>query len=63
MLRDPILKVKELSSAPDADHTLDLFMKIFDIEEAVEEQKRKENSISLSSSRSPIDQAKASLQS
>lgn len=63
MLRDPILKVKELSADPDADHTLDLFMKIFDIEEAVEEQKRKENSISLSSSRAPIEQGKASLQS
>lgn len=63
MLRDPILKVKELSAAPDADHTLDLFMKIFDIEEAVEEQKRQENSISLSSSKAPVEQAKASLQS
>ncbi|WP_411333534.1 glutamyl-tRNA reductase [Metabacillus indicus] len=62
MLRDPILKVKELAADSDAEQNLELFMKIFDIEEAVEEQKRRENSVSLSSSQALPGQARASLQ-
>ncbi|WP_078545290.1 glutamyl-tRNA reductase [Litchfieldia alkalitelluris] len=39
LLRDPILRVKELAADQNADETLDLFMKIFDIEEAVETER------------------------
>lgn len=42
LLRDPIVKVKELSAEANAEETLELFMKIFNIEEAVEEQVQKE---------------------
>ncbi|MFC0270189.1 glutamyl-tRNA reductase [Metabacillus herbersteinensis] len=42
LLRDPIVKVKELSAEPNAEQSLELFMKIFDIEDATEEQKRRE---------------------
>lgn len=38
MLRDPIVKVKELAAEPNAEQLLDLFQKIFNIEEVVEEQ-------------------------
>ncbi|MFD1736005.1 glutamyl-tRNA reductase [Bacillus salitolerans] len=43
LLRDPILKAKELAGEPNAEESLDLFMKIFDIEEAVEVHKKREN--------------------
>ena len=33
MLRDPILKAKELAAEADSDEKLKLFMQIFDIEE------------------------------
>lgn len=36
LLRDPILRVKELAAEPNAKKNLELFMKIFDIEEAVQ---------------------------
>jgi glutamyl-tRNA reductase len=39
LLRDPILKVKELAADTNADETLELFMKIFDIEDAVEAER------------------------
>lgn len=39
LLRDPILKAKEMAGEQDAEESLKLFMKIFDIEEAVELQK------------------------
>jgi len=42
LLRDPIVKVKELSAEANAEESLELFMKIFNIEEAVEEQVQKE---------------------
>jgi glutamyl-tRNA reductase len=42
LLRDPILKAKEMAGEPDAEESLKLFMKIFDIEEAVEVQKTRE---------------------
>ncbi|MFY4774698.1 glutamyl-tRNA reductase [Metabacillus sp. RGM 3146] len=45
LLRDPILKVKELAAEPDADDSLALFKKIFDIEEAAELQKIKEEQL------------------
>ncbi|WP_110111518.1 glutamyl-tRNA reductase [Bacillus sp. CGMCC 1.16541] len=35
LLRDPILHAKELAGEPNAQESLDLFMRIFDIEEAV----------------------------
>lgn len=38
MLRDPILRAKELSSEPDAKESLELFTKIFSIEEAVQQE-------------------------
>jgi glutamyl-tRNA reductase len=38
LLKDPILQAKELAARPDADEALDLFMKIFRIEELVEKQ-------------------------
>lgn len=38
MLKDPILQAKELAGRKDADEALDLFMKIFNIEEMVKEQ-------------------------
>lgn len=41
MLKDPILQAKELAARPDAEQALDLFMKIFNIEELVEEQQSK----------------------
>ena len=41
LLKDPILQAKELAARPDADKSLDLFMKIFNIEELVNEQQPK----------------------
>ncbi len=41
LLKDPILQAKELAARPDADEALDLFMKIFNIEELVEKQQTK----------------------
>ncbi|MBT2754560.1 glutamyl-tRNA reductase [Mesobacillus foraminis] len=38
MLKDPILQAKELSARKDAEEALDLFMKIFNIEQLVAEQ-------------------------
>jgi glutamyl-tRNA reductase len=42
LLRDPISKAKELAGDSNAEESLNLFMKIFDIEEAVEIQKKRE---------------------
>ena len=39
LLKDPILQAKELASQPDAKHALDLFVKVFNIEDLVEKQK------------------------
>ncbi|MDF0726738.1 glutamyl-tRNA reductase [Cytobacillus sp. S13-E01] len=36
LLRDPILRAKELAAEPNAEESLKLFMKIFDIEEAIQ---------------------------
>lgn len=38
LLKDPILQAKELAAGPDADEALDLFVKIFNIEQLVAEQ-------------------------
>lgn len=38
MLKDPILQAKELAAKPDSDELLDLFVKIFNIEQLVHEQ-------------------------
>ncbi|WP_442595298.1 glutamyl-tRNA reductase [Neobacillus sp. D3-1R] len=42
LLKDPILQAKELSSQPNADQALDLFVKIFNIEEHVKAQKHEQ---------------------
>jgi glutamyl-tRNA reductase len=42
LLKDPIMKVKELSSEANADEALELFMKIFNIEEEVDVQVQNE---------------------
>lgn len=39
LLRDPILRAKELAAEPNAEEALQLFMKIFNIEDAVKAQK------------------------
>jgi glutamyl-tRNA reductase len=41
LLKDPILQAKELAARPDANQAMDLFMKIFNIEELVQEQHSK----------------------
>jgi glutamyl-tRNA reductase len=38
LLKDPILQVKELAAQPEADKSLELFKKIFNLQELVEEQ-------------------------
>ncbi|MFS0861751.1 glutamyl-tRNA reductase [Fredinandcohnia sp. 179-A 10B2 NHS] len=42
LLKDPILQAKELAAEPNAKESLALFMKIFDIEEAVDIEKGKQ---------------------
>lgn len=59
LLKDPILQAKELAVRPDADQAMDLFMKIFNIEELVQEQHTKEEKkIKL-----PVGEVQASFQS
>lgn len=41
LLKDPILQAKEMAAGPDAEKALDLFMKIFNIEEIVDKQQPK----------------------
>jgi glutamyl-tRNA reductase len=41
LLKDPILQAKEFAARPDADQAMDLFMKIFNIQDLVEEQHSK----------------------
>jgi glutamyl-tRNA reductase len=41
LLKDPILQAKEMAARPDADEALELFMKIFNIEELVAKQESK----------------------
>jgi glutamyl-tRNA reductase len=64
LLRDPIVKVKELSAESNAQDSLELFMKIFNIEEAVEEQVQKERAEKQSYlSNEQFSNYRASLQS
>jgi glutamyl-tRNA reductase len=49
LLRDPILRVKELAAEPNAEESLHLFMKIFDIEETAAEQIQAEKAVPASS--------------
>ncbi|MCQ6278286.1 glutamyl-tRNA reductase [Bacillus sp. EB600] len=41
LLKDPILQAKEMAAKPDASKSLDLFMKIFNIEDLVDQQQPK----------------------
>jgi glutamyl-tRNA reductase len=64
LLRDPIVKVKELSTDANAQESLELFMKIFNIEDAVEEQVQKERAEKqLNLSNGQMSDFRASLQS
>lgn len=60
ILRDPILRVKELAAEPDAEESLRLFMKIFNIEDAIQTS---EQTIAVSGENVQRITAKASLQS
>lgn len=60
LLKDPILQAKELAARPDADQALDLFMKIFNIEELAREQKSK---AAAETNRVMVHASKASFQS
>lgn len=59
LLKDPILQAKELAARPDADQALDLFMKIFNIEELVKEQHSK----AAETNQIPVTSPQASFQS
>ncbi|WP_044894612.1 glutamyl-tRNA reductase [Bacillus alveayuensis] len=61
LLRDPILRAKELAAEPNAEETLQLFMKIFNIEEAVQAQKQ--NAYRMSEDTTPKQSMEPSLQS
>ncbi|GAA0333775.1 glutamyl-tRNA reductase [Bacillus carboniphilus] len=52
LLKEPILQAKELAAQPKAEESLDLFMKIFGIEEAVEAHKQLQQQQQLKSSTS-----------
>ncbi|MBD1381183.1 glutamyl-tRNA reductase [Metabacillus arenae] len=62
MLRDPILKVKELAAEEDAEQSLDLFMKIFDIEQAVRELSNHDESEASFIKSNRVKEKKVSLQ-
>jgi glutamyl-tRNA reductase len=57
LLRDPILRVKELAAEPNAEESLQLFMKIFDIEEAASQQKQVEKTANAPSAHQAIYQS------
>ncbi|MFP5106520.1 glutamyl-tRNA reductase [Neobacillus sp. C211] len=59
LLKDPILQAKELAARPDANQAMDLFMKIFNIEELVEEQHSK----AAETNQIPVTTPQASFQS
>lgn len=59
LLKDPILQAKELAARPDADQAMDLFMKIFNIEELAREQHSK----AAESNNMPVYEPLASFQS
>lgn len=59
LLKDPILQAKELAARPDAEQAMDLFMKIFNIEEQAREQHSKTAAVK----RVSVTEAQASFQS
>ncbi|MCM3725314.1 glutamyl-tRNA reductase [Neobacillus cucumis] len=59
LLKDPILQAKELAARPDADQTMELFMKIFNIEGLVQEQHSK----AAKTNKMPVGEVQASFQS
>jgi glutamyl-tRNA reductase len=59
LLKDPILQAKELAARPDAEQAMDLFIKIFNIEELVEEQHSRVAEVNTS----PVLKPQASFQS
>ncbi|MEH7332686.1 glutamyl-tRNA reductase [Neobacillus drentensis] len=59
MLKDPILQAKELAAKPNAEQAMDLFMKIFNIEELVHEQHAK----AAETNKISVTEAQASFQS
>lgn len=59
LLKDPILQAKELAARPDANQAMDLFMKIFHIEELVKEQHSK----AAETNQIPVTTPQASFQS
>lgn len=63
LLRDPILRVKELAGEPNAKESLEMFSKIFDIEKAVEAEVKKQQKPKLEVESSCPSIEQASLQS
>ena len=63
LLKDPIVKVKELSAEPNAQDSLELFKKIFNIEEAVDDQVINERTEKKSLPTEHITEQRVSLQS
>ncbi|MFB5194761.1 glutamyl-tRNA reductase [Neobacillus sp. KR4-4] len=59
LLKDPILQAKELAARPDANQAMELFMKIFNIEELVQEQHSK----AAETNQIPVTTPRASFQS
>jgi len=59
LLKDPILQAKELAARPDAEQAMELFMKIFNIEELVQEQHSK----AAETNKIPVREVQASFQS
>lgn len=59
LLKDPILQAKELAARPDRDQAMDLFMKIFNIEELAQEQHSK----AAETNKVPVCEVQASFQS
>ncbi|MDN3018488.1 glutamyl-tRNA reductase [Paenibacillus sp. BSR1-1] len=59
MLKDPILQAKELAAKPNAEQAMDLFMKIFNIEELVHDQHAK----AAETNKISVTEAQASFQS
>ncbi|MBS4191491.1 glutamyl-tRNA reductase [Bacillus sp. FJAT-49705] len=59
LLKDPILQAKEMAGGKDADEALELFIKIFNIEELVSERK---NTVAAESQQIAAQMSQASLQ-
>ncbi|MBE4908175.1 glutamyl-tRNA reductase [Bacillus luteolus] len=64
LLKDPILRAKEIAAEPNAEESLKLFMKIFDIEESVKAEQSAQASVSIGKQETlSIPVRQASLQS